>query len=315
MAVQHHLKRRNMKKVLITGGTGFIGQHVVNELLKRGYEVHSLVFPPFSPDKKGLIQYEMNLLDSNAVEEFLSKHNFENLIHLAWYVGAKCHVADLNMDWTIATLNLLKNFQKYGGKRFLGAGTISEYEYKYGYLLEDVTPTSPKTLYGECKNSVYKIAQTFCKQHDIDFKWPRIFNLYGPNEKPQRLMPSVINSCLKGEDVKVSDCLKYQDYLHVEDTATGIVDVFESNLSGAVNICSGKPVQLRYIVNKIAQLTEFNGKILWGEIPSAFGDEIIVGNNSKLKSTGWEPKYTLDDGLLQTIKWWEKHNIGELQNV
>mgnify|MGYP002522119175 FL=1 len=296
------------KKVLITGGTGFIGRNVVAELIKRGYEVHSLVFPPFAPEQKGLVQYEMNLMDSNAVDKFLSEHHFENLIHLAWYVGKGCHIADQNIDWTIATLNLLTSFQKYGGKTFVGAGTISEYEYKFGYLLEDETPTSPGTLYGESKNSVYKIAKTFCKQHDMKFKWPRIFNLYGPNEKPQRLMPSVINSCLKGEDVKVSDCLKFQDYLHVEDTARGIVEVFESDIQGAVNICSGKPVQLRYIVNKIAELTSFKGNILWGAIPAAFGDEVVVGNNDKLKSIGWSPKYTLDEGLQQTINWWKENN-------
>ena len=296
------------KKVLITGGTGFIGKNVVAELIKRGYEVHSLVFPPFAPEQKGLVQYEMNLMDSNAVDKFLSEHHFENLIHLAWYVGKGCHIADQNIDWTISTLNLLTSFQKYGGKTFVGAGTISEYEYKFGYLLEDETPTSPETLYGESKNSVYKIAKTFCKQHDMKFKWPRIFNLYGPNEKPQRLMPSVINSCLKGEDVKVSDCLKFQDYLHVEDTARGIVEVFESDIQGAVNICSGKPVQLRYIVNKIAELTNFKGNILWGAIPAAFGDEVVVGNNDKLKSIGWSPKYTLDEGLQHTINWWKENN-------
>ncbi len=303
------------KKVLITGGTGFIGRNVVDELISRGWEVHSLVFPPFAPEKEGLIQYEMNLMDTEAVNKFLKEHNFENLIHLAWYVGPKCHVHDLNLDWTLATLNLLKNFKENGGKRFAGAGTISEYEYKYGYLLEDETPTSPKTLYGESKNSIYKIASVYCKQNGIEFKWPRIFNLYGPAEKSQRLMPSVINSCLKGEDVKVSDCLKFQDYLHVKDTACGIVDVFESDIEGAVNICSGKPIQLRVIVEKIAELTNFKGKILWGAIPAAFGDEVVVGNNEKLKSTGWNQKYSLEEGLKETIDWWKEHNKGELLNV
>lgn len=302
------------KQVLITGGTGFIGQNVVNQLLTRGYEVHSLVYPPFAAEQEGLIQYEMNLLDSKSVEEFFKEHHFENLIHLAWYVGAKCHIHDLNLDWTIATLNLLKYFKESGGKKFVGAGTISEYEYKYGYLLEDDTPTDPQTLYGNSKNAIFNITKVFCKQNSIDFKWPRIFNLYGPNEKPQRLMPSVINSCLKGEDVKVSDCLKYQDYLHVEDTARGIVDVFESNLQDAVNICSGKPVQLRYIVNKIAELTNFDGQILWGAIPAAFGDDLVVGNNEKLKSIGWTPKYTLEEGLKETINWWKNHNK-EIVNV
>lgn len=298
-----------MKKVLITGGTGFIGSKVTDELLKRGYEVHALVYPPLAPVQENFIQYEMNLMDSQAVDQFLASHQFDSLIHLAWYVGPKCHVSDLNMDWVIATLNLLKSFKEHGGKKFLGAGTCSEYEYKYGYLLEDDTPTDPQTLYGNGKNAVYNVAKVYCKQNEIDFKWPRIFNLYGPNEKPQRLMPSVINSCLKGEDVKVSDCLKFQDYLHVEDTASGIVDVFESELQGAVNICSGQPVQLKTIVNKIAELTDFKGNILWGAVPAAFGDDVVVGNNEKLKSTGWKPKYTLEEGLKSTINWWRTHNV------
>lgn len=296
------------KKVLITGATGFIGRNVVNQLIEKGYEVHSLVFPPFAPEQKGLFQYEMNLMDNNAVNEFLKEHKFENLIHLAWYVGKGCHVHNFNMDWTISTLNLIKSFVENGGKCFVGAGTISEYEYKYGYLLEDTTPTDPQTLYGNSKNAIFNIAKVYCKQNDCKFKWPRIFNLYGPAEKPARLMPSVINSCLKGEDVKVSDCLKFQDYLHVEDTARGIVAVFESEIEGAVNICSGKPVQLREIVNKIAEYTDFKGQILWGAIPAAFGDDLVVGNNEKLKSTGWEPKYNLEEGLKQTINWW-KENI------
>ena len=297
------------KNILVTGGTGFIGRNVVDELIKRGYIVHSLVYPPFAPEKDGLIQYEMNLLDCKALEEFFKNHSIENLIHLAWYVVPKCHVHDLNLDWTIATLNLLKFFKESGGKKFLGAGTISEYEYKYGYLVEEQTPTDPQTLYGNSKNAIFNIAKVYCKQNNIEFKWPRIFNLYGPAEKPQRLMPSVINSCLKGEDVKVSDCLKFQDYLHVEDTARGIVDVFEADIQGAVNICSGKPVQLRTIVEKIAQLTNFKGNILWGAIPAAFGDDLVAGNNEKLKSTGWTPKYDLDSGLVQTINWWRNNNV------
>ena len=303
------------ERVLVTGGTGFIGRNVVDELIRRGYEVHSLVYPPFAPEKEGLVQYEMNLLDNKQLEEFFNLYSFENLIHLAWYVGPKCHIHDLNLDWTIATLNLLKLFKESGGKKFLGAGTISEYEYKYGYLVEEQTPTDPQTLYGNTKNAIFNIAKVYCKQNNIEFKWPRIFNLYGPAEKPQRLMPSVINSCLKGEDVKVSDCLKFQDYLHVEDTARGIVDVFEADIQGAVNICSGKPMQLRTIVEKIAQLTNFKGNILWGAIPAAFGDDLVAGNNEKLKSTSWTQKYSLDEGLKMTIEWWKDYNRREINSV
>ncbi|MCH5284467.1 MAG: NAD(P)-dependent oxidoreductase [Akkermansiaceae bacterium] len=296
-----------MKQILVTGATGFIGSHVVQELLQRGYEVHTTVHSGQAPPQQGLVQHKLDLLDPAAVDSFLAAHHFGTLAHLAWYVGPKCHVHPLNLNWLSASLHLLQSFAQHGGHTFLGAGTCSEYEYAYGYLTEQHTPTHPGTLYGAGKNSLFRLADIFCEQKGLAFKWPRIFNLYGPREKPQRLMPSVICSCLRGEDVRVSDCLKFQDYLHVEDTARGIVDTLESELRGAVNICSGRPVQLRDIVSTIAELTHFTGRILWGAVPAAFGDELVVGNNSLLKSIGWAPRFTLHDGLLQTINWWKQH--------
>ena len=105
------------EKVLVTGGTGFIGRNVVDELIKRGYEVHSLVYPPFAPEQKGLVQYEMNLLDKESLEEFFENHSFENLIHLAWYVGKGCQTSDVNLDWLSASFNILKSFQKFSKKQ------------------------------------------------------------------------------------------------------------------------------------------------------------------------------------------------------
>lgn len=303
------------KKVLITGGTGFIGRNVVAELIKRGYEVHSLVFPPFAPEQKGLVQYEMNLMDSNAVDKFLSEHHFENLIHLAWYVGKGCQTSDVNLDWVSASIGLLKSFKNYGGERVLFTGSVSEYDYQYGFMTEDKTPLNNEYLYGKSKAALYSLAKSYCEMNDLDFKWARLFNVYGPNERPQRLMPSVINACLKGEDVKVSTCTKFQDYLHVEDLAHAVVALFESNVKGAVNICSGQPIQLRTIVEKIAHFTNFAGKIKWGAIPTYFEEPVVVGNNSKLRDlVKFTPKYTLDEGLQQTINWW-KENIKEITNV
>ncbi len=296
------------KKVLLTGGTGFVGQSVVSVLLKKGYEVHSLVNSPIVSQERGLFQYEIDLMSCESINKFFSEHNFENLIHLAWYVEPECYFANANLDWVVSSLNLLKAFKENGGRKFLGAGTVTEYEYKYGCFLENETPTDSRTLYGNSKNAVYNVAKVYCDQNGIDFKWPRIFNLYGPAEKLHRLMPSVINSCLRGEDVKVSDCLKFQDYLHVEDAARGIVAVFESKLRDAVNICSGKPVQLRHIVQTIAALTKFEGNIIWGAVPAAFKENLIVGNNEKLKSIGWKQEIDLEEGLMRTIDWWKNNN-------
>ena len=300
-------KNKMKKKVLITGGTGFIGNNVVEELLKRNYEIHLIVYDiPNKINNKNIIIHQLNLLNIEEVNNFFKKNNFENLIHLAWFVGKKCHISNINIDWTIATLNILKQFQLTGGKKYLQTGTNSEYEYKYGYLIEDMTPASNGILRGTCENSLYRIAKDFCKNNNIDFKWARVFNLYGENERESRLMPSVINSCLKNEDVKVSTCLKFQDYLYVKDTAKAIVDIFESSLEGAVNVCSNQPIQLKTIVEKIVELTNFKGKILYGAVEDSIGENVVIGNNDKLKSIGWKQEYSLEDGLKLVINWWKK---------
>lgn len=298
------------KEVLLTGATGFIGRNVVNELLQKGYKVYAPSNSVSLPEMDNLVQIKLDLFDTAAVEKFLEENKFENLIHLAWYTGPKCHSSEVNLDWTSLSLNLLKSFHKFGGKKFLMTGSVSEYDFSYGYLKEDSTPLTNPSLYGKCKSSIYKIVSTYAMQTGMDFKWARIFNLYGPNEKKSRLMPSVICSILNNEDVKVSTCTKTQDYLHVFDTASGIVDLFESEVQGAVNISSGTPLKIRLIVEKIAELMDYKGKILYGAIPTSFEDNFVVGCNEKLTNeVGWTQKFDLEEGLKQTIEWWRKNNV------
>lgn len=299
-----------MKKVLVTGYAGFIGHSVINELLSRGYNVTGLYHTNKLPEQKYFEQIQVDLLNKSEVDFFFKNKHFENLIHMAWYLGAKCHIENINVQWLSMSLYLLQKFYEIGGKKFLCNGTVSEYDFSFGYLSEEKTPLNNNSLHGKCKTSLYTIASAFCQQNNIDFKWPRIFNLYGPYEKPNRLMPSVINSMLKGDDVKVSDCLKIQDYLHVFDVSRGIVDIFESKVQGAVNICSSTPVQLRTIVETIALITNFKGNILWGAIPSSFDDPLVVGNNRILtEGIGWTQQISLEEGLNMATEWWGKFNV------
>lgn len=299
-----------MTDILLTGAAGFIGARVAHELLARGYRVHAVRFSAVMPEQPKLVQHRVDLMDSAAVDAFLVRHRFGGLLHLAWYTGAKCHSTNVNIDWVIASLNLLRGFIKSGGTRFLGAGSVSEYDFRYGYLVEGQTPLASPSLYGQCKAALYNMAGVLCRQNNVDFKWARIFNLYGPGEKANRLMPSAINSMLKGEAVRVSDCRKIQDYLHVFDTARGIVDLYESAVQGAVNICSGVPVRLSSIIEKIAELTHSHSEILWGAIPANFDDPFVVGGNARLTSeVGWKPQISLEEGLDMTINWWRTQHV------
>ncbi len=304
------------RKILLTGASGFIGSQVLAELLRRGYEVHATVHCGDLPEHPGLTAHQLDLLDVRAVDDFMARGNFTHLLHLAWYVGKGYRMNILNMEWLSASLQLLQSFAQHGGQHFLGGGSCVEYEYKYGFLREDITPTSSDTLYGGGKNSLFRMSRIFCAHTGVRFQWARIFNCYGPGEQSYHIIPSVIRPCLRGKDVRVSDGRKYRDYLHVEDTARGIVDVFESDLGGVVNVCSGKPAQLRTIVEEITELTAYKGQILWGTVPDTSDNApFAVGDNSRLRAIGWQPKYDLASGLQQTINWWKHYVNGSDGNT
>ena len=296
-----------MAEILVTGHSGFIGRQVTERLLKLGYGVCGVSDKNFLPEQDGLRQVKVDFLSEKERNDFFEQNHFERMIHLAWYVGPKCHCSNINLQWLTASLDMLRLFAEAGGKVFQCNGTVSEYDFSYGYLKE-TTPLENSSLHGVCKKAFFQAAQSYCEQNELMFKWARVFNLYGPNEKPSRLMPSVLHSMLAGEDVIVSDCMKIQDYSHVFDTAAAIVSFFESDVTGAVNICSGIPVRLRTIVEKMRELTGFKGKVLYGAIPANFEEPFVVGDNTRLtKEVGYKHQYDLETGLKQIITWEKEH--------
>lgn len=297
-----------LSEILITGHNGFIGRHVTAEFLKRGYGVCGVSDKNFLPEQSGLRQVKVDLLSEKERTDFFRQNHFERMIHLAWYVGPKCHCSNINLQWLAASSDILRLFAETGGKVFQSNGTVSEYDFSYGYLKE-TTPLENPSLHGVCKKAFFETSQAYCAQNSVSFKWARVFNLYGPYERSSRLMPSVLHSMLAGEDVKVSDCMKIQDYSHVFDTAAAIVSFFESDVTGAVNICSGIPVRLKTIVEKMRELTGFKGQVLYGAIPASFEDPFVVGDNTRLtKEVGYKHQYDLETGLKQIITW-GKENV------
>lgn len=295
-------------RVLVTGHSGFLGRAVTAELLARGWEVTGLSRHAALEPRPGLEQVRLDLLDAEAVAAFFRQSRFGALIHLAWYVGPKCHGHDVNLDWLGASLHLLRCFQASGGRLFQANGTVSEYDMSFGWLTEH-TPLESPSLHGQCKAALFRTAGRFCQAHGMAFKWARPFNLYGPHERAARLMPSVMRAALRGEDIRVSACTQLVDYLYVEDTARGIADVFESDACGAVNVCSGRPVPLREVVERIASLAGFRGNILWGALPAAVDQPLIAGDCRRLMALGWSPRVPLDEGLERTLAWMRRHDV------
>ena len=303
-----------MKKVLVTGATGFIGRHCLPLLLNEGYEVHAVTSRDSIGGFPDIHWHHCDLLDAGNVSAILEKVKPTHLLHLAWFTAPGEYWSSLeNLRWVTSSLELLSSFGKLGGRRAVIAGTCAEYDWQYGYCSENVTPLKPSTLYGICKHSLHIMAQAFAKPMDLSVGWGRLFFLYGPWEHPERLVPSVIRSLLRGELARCSEGNQIRDFLYVQDAAHAFVTLLEKEITGSVNIASGIPVVLRDIIYKIGE--KLNGKSLirMGKNPIASNEPpLVVGDVRFLKNQlGWLPKFDLDEGLDQTIHWWQRHLSGQ----
>ena len=299
-----------MKRVVITGARGFIGQQALQYLDREAFEIHCV-----TRDKDGesshhdVIWHITDLLDATESYDLFSSVRPTHLLHFAWYTEpGKYWTSERNLDWINASLLMLKHFIKFNGERVVFAGTCAEYDWSYGFCSENVTPERPRTLYGVSKNSLRQVSESFCTQNDVSFSWGRIFFLYGPHEHPSRLVPSVITSLLKDEQAKVTHGSQIRDFLYCEDVASAMVALLDSDVEGTVNIGSGVPVSIRDVVNKISLILGRTELIRYGAIQTPEDEPpLIVADVRRLNNeVGWKQRYNLDAGLDKTIQWWKK---------
>jgi nucleoside-diphosphate-sugar epimerase len=298
-----------MKRVLLTGASGFIGHHCIEPLLARGYEVHAVSTQVRADAAPGVTWHACDLLQPGAAETLLAAVRPSHLLHLAWYVvPGKLITSELNFDWVTASMALVKSFARHGGTRMVAGGSGYEYDWSHGYCGERRTPAAPDTVYGACKQALNLQVQAFASQNaGLSSAWGRVFFLYGPREHRQRLVSSVILSLLAGQPAKTSHGRQIRDYMHVQDVADGLVALLDSAVTGAVNVSSGQATTLREIVLEIGRQTGRPELIELGAIPARANDvALVVGENIRLLSeVGWTQRYDLEAGIRQTIDWWK----------
>lgn len=299
----------NAKRILVTGGTGFIGRHCLAALSARGYEVHA-TSSRRQCAQTGIHWHRVDLLDTASSTALIAELRPAGLLHLAWYSKHGLFWDALeNLDWARASLALLRAFIDHGGRRMVGAGTCAEYDWSDGHCIESSTPLVPQNLYGVSKNAIRSIAAEAARRSGISFAWGRIFYLYGPGEQASRLVPLIVRSQLRREKVVCSGSDLLRDYLYVADVASALTALFDSRLEGPVNIGSGHAISIGSIAETITsrldapQLVEFKTH---GSADKTA--PLIVADTTRLfGELGWRPAVSLDDGIGQTIEWW-RHN-------
>jgi nucleoside-diphosphate-sugar epimerase len=301
-----------LKKLLITGATGFIGRHALATAVCEGYDVYAVTSKEPLPSTNNVKWIYLDLFDYEQIKQKISEIKPLHLLHFAWYAEpGKYWNSDENVKWVQASLELLMVFQQNGGKRVVFAGSCAEYDWKYGYCAEQVTPVVPNTLYGVCKNSLQRIVTQFSIQTGLSSAWGRIFFLYGPHENPQRLVPSVIRSLLQGNKALCSHGEQIRDFLYVQDIADAFVALLDSDVQGPVNIASGNPVRIKDVVSTIAVKLNAEHLVQFGAIPTSPDDPpLLVADVRRIKNeVKWSPNYGLDHGISYTIESWANASI------
>lgn len=297
-------------RFLVTGASGFIGSQVVRLLVEQGHETFALVrlesdlsLLGCAVDKCRVLQRDLN--DYRGVHEALKDIPVDTCIHLAWYAepGKYLH-SDKNLDCISATFHLAYHLALSGCKRFVGIGSCFEYDLAAGTLSED-SPEKPTSLYASSKLAAKAAVESVARTSNMQACWVRLFYQYGPGEDSRRLVPSVILSLLKGESADVSPGEQKRDYLYVEDVASAICSVAQSDLTGVVNVGSGRPVAIRELVTEIATQLGCLDRVRFGAIPYREGEPMLIGaNNTRLATqTGWKEECGLREGVRKTIDW------------
>jgi nucleoside-diphosphate-sugar epimerase len=298
-----------MKRVLVTGATGCVGRHAIDEILARGYDVHAVTSRERSEDTRGVTWHRADLLAPGVPESIVERVRPTHLLHLAWYIApGRWASAPENFAWVQASLELLRAFAASGGQRVVGAGSCLEYDWAYGYCSEERTPLRPHTAYGTCKNALQMLMAALGGASGFSTAWGRIFFLYGPHEHPDRLVAAVARALLSGEPARCSHGRQVRDYLYVQDVADAFVELLDGGAAGPVNIASGEPVELRTIVTRIGELIGRPELVRLGAIPAAATDTpLVVADVTHARDVlAWRPRVGLDEGLSKTIDWWRQ---------
>ena len=306
--------------IIVSGATGFIGQHCLTPLLEQGFQVHALtrsITPSTLLAHENLFWHQVDLQDHLKVKELVGIISAQLLLDLAWDTTPATYLHDFNnLNWIQSSLNLTRSFIASGGQRVLGCGTCAEYDWSAGYLTEYNTPYKSGTLYSASKIALRQLTHQICKDAKTSFVWVRPFFVHGPHEHQSRFVPQLINNAIQNKVLQMPpQAHRVRDYLPIQEAANAIVACLLSQQQGDFNIASGQAIMLSDLAKTIAfEVGNVLGqKIeLLGMAQSSVNtvDDFVVGNTFRLNTlVGWKPSCDVSSGLKETVRWWYEQSL------
>lgn len=252
------LQRGALKRVVVSGSTGFVGRQIISHLTQERVEIRALCRrrnTDVTTQARSRIEWiETPDLFSASQESLIAllkdAHTF---IHCAWYTNPTDYLESTeNLHCLAGTIKLGQAFARAGGARFVGLGTCFEYCDQSRPLKAD-SPLGPRTLYAASKAATFLVLSSLFHSTSCQFAWCRIFYLFGDGEDPRRLVPYLHSRISAGLPAEITTGNQIRDYLDVTTAARRIVDVAFDHCVGPVNVCSGVPLSIRELAERIAR--------------------------------------------------------------
>lgn len=306
------------RTVIVTGGAGFVGSHIIRRLLLKNYEVHLVTRRGGSlwriDDIKDKITIHYGLLeDLTQLASFLKKNRSFGILHLATYGTYPLQnevktILDVNI---IGVMNLLEAYEKSPCPRLVVAGSSSEYGKKEGPMHENDI-LEPNNLYGAAKAAQTLLCQAFAKSSSKSIVILRLFSVYGAYEQERRLVRSVIESALQKKPIQLASGKEARDFIYASDVADAFIHVLEYDTAfhgDIFNIGTGIQTTIENLAKTIKSLVGVDVPIQLNAYKGRAWDSTTwVADITKTKNTlSWHANTNLHDGVRQTIEWYKRY--------
>lgn len=320
-----------MKKIIVTGSDGFIGSHLVEELVKAGYEVRAFVYYNSFNSNGWLDILPKDIMNNVEVisGDIRDPHGVKAVVqgtdaifHLAALIAIPfSYVApDSYIDTNIkGTLNVLQAARECNNERILITSTSEVYGTAQYVPIDEKHPYQGQSPYSATKIGADRLAESFYRSFGLPVTIVRPFNTYGPRQSARAVIPTIISQLLSGMDeIRLGALSPTRDFNYVKDTVNGFIQIFQSDstIGEEINIASQKEISIGELANELIRQINPNAKIVCDEQrlrPEKSEVNRLLGCNEKIyRLTGWKPKYTLEQGLAETIEFM-KQNLNKFK--